>query len=397
MTDRTPETCCAPAGTNAPTNLEDAVIDRYASGAAQREAALCCPTTYDPKHLAILPAEIIERDYGCGDPSAHVHEGETVVDLGSGGGKVCYILSQKVGPSGRVIGVDFNDTMLALARKYEDELAAKIGHANVAFRKGKIQDLALDLDRAQAWLDANPIRSVGDVSAYETECERLRATEPMIPTGSVDVVVSNCVLNLVRPGDKARLFDEIFRVLKRGGRAVISDIVSDEESTARAKADPELWSGCISGAFVESAFLEAFENAGFYGIEILERQAEPWRVVDGVEYRSITVRAFKGKEGECREHGQALIYRGPWKCVCDDDGHTYYRGKRMAVCKKTFDLLTSRAGPYADDIVGIEPREPIAEEDAALFDCSRDRLRDPRETKGRQYDETTDAPAGGCC
>ncbi len=100
-------------------SIDKEVRERYAEGAEACESSLCCPIDYDAKHLEILPKEILERDYGCGDPSIWVGEGETVLDLGSGGGKICYILSQKVGPSGRVIGVDFNDPMLNLAKKYQ--------------------------------------------------------------------------------------------------------------------------------------------------------------------------------------------------------------------------------------------------------------------------------------
>ena len=97
------------------------------------------------------------------------------------------------------------------------------------------------------------------------------------------------MLNLVRPEDKQKLFAGIFRVLRRGGRAVISDIVSDEDVPERLKQDPDLWSGCISGSFREDLFLEAFEQAGFYGISLLERQQEPWRTIEGIEFRSVTV------------------------------------------------------------------------------------------------------------
>ena len=96
---------------------ELAVSDRYSGAAHEREEALCCPVEYDPRYLEAIPDEVLERDYGCGDPSAWLREGETVLDLGSGGGKICFIASQVVGPRGRVIGVDMNDDMLALARR----------------------------------------------------------------------------------------------------------------------------------------------------------------------------------------------------------------------------------------------------------------------------------------
>ncbi|MEB3830757.1 methyltransferase domain-containing protein [Phormidium sp. CCY1219] len=383
--------------TATPYNPENAVLERYQGGARQVEAALCCPTEYEANYLKILPREILEKDYGCGDPSRYVNPGETVVDLGSGAGKICYILAQKVGAEGQVIGVDFNDEMLALARKYQGEIAEKIGYQNTRFVKGKIQDLALDLEKAQAWLTEHPIAEIEQVSHFEAHCDRLRREAPLIPDNSVDVVVSNCVLNLVRPQDKQQLFAEIYRVLKRGGRAVISDIVCDEDPTPEIINDPELWSGCIAGAFREDAFLNMFEEAGFYGIEILTRQSEPWQVVAGIEFRSVTLQAFKGKEGPEWERNQAVIYKGPWKEVLDDDGHIYRRGDRMAVGHKTFQILCDRNGPYHPHVIPVEPYETIPLENAKEFDSQRSTTRHPRETKGLEYRETFTPENSDCC
>lgn len=377
---------------------EDAVRDRYARAAATVEPALCCPVAdYDQSYLGMLPKEIRDVDYGCGDPSKYVAPGETVLDLGSGSGKICYILAQKVGAEGRVIGVDFNDEMLQLARKYREEVADTLGYANVSFRKGRIQDLALDHDRLDEWLRVNPVRSACDLARLEAECERLRRDEPMIPGDSIDVIVSNCVLNLVDTEQKAELFAELQRVLRPGGRAVISDIVCDEDPTQEMEDDPELWSGCISGAFREDRFLHMFEEAGLYGVEILVRGDEPWRTVNGIEFRSMTVRAFKGKEGPCLERNQAVVYRGPWKKVHDDDGHVLHRGERMAVCDKTFRVLTESEGPYAKDIIGVVPRDDVPIEHAADFDCKRSVRRHPRETKGVHYDATHTPNGEACC
>ena len=377
-------------------DIETAVRDRYAEGAKAAQPALCCPTDgYDGRYLTILPDEIVEKDYGCGDPTRFVNEGEVVVDLGSGAGKNCYIIAQKVGELGRVIGVDMNDAMLDLSRSYVDEIASKIGYHNTKFVRAKIQDLALDLDMLNEWIVRNPITTVQQMMELEAECDRLRRESPLIATGTVDVVVSNCVLNLVKPEDKQQLFAEIFRVLKRGGRAVISDIVCDELPTQAIMDDPDLWSGCISGAFLETEFLEMFENAGFHGIEILVRQEESWQVIDGVEFRSLTVRAYKGKQGECLEHHQAVIYKGPWKSVQDDDGHTLVRGARMAVCAKTFGLYTDLNGPYANAVIGIEPYAIVPNGEANAFSCNSDSFRDVRQTKGLDYRVTIEPQA--CC
>lgn len=375
-------------------NVESAVRERYSAAAKEREPALCCPVQYERQYLEVLPQELIDRDYGCGDPSKYVQEGETVLDLGSGGGKICYIASQIVGPAGRVLGVDMNDDMLALARKYQAEVSERIGWNNVEFFKGKIQDLALDVGRFEEHLAAHPVSDAEGWTRALQYGEQLRSSEPMIASDSVDVVLSNCVLNLVDPTDRQQLFAELHRVLKRGGRAVISDIVCDEVVPDEMKQDSELWSGCLSGAFVEHEFLAEFERAGFYGVEIAEWQDEPWATIEGIEFRSMTVRAFKGKDGPCMDHHQAVIYRGPWKSVTDDDGHVLRRGVHTAVCEKTFNLYTT--APYSDAIIPVPPHTSIGAEDATQFDCRRNAVRHPRETKGSAFAKTQ-LPVESCC
>lgn len=276
-----------------PLDVDATVRRRYAAASQATEPALCCPVTYDARYLKILPQELLQRDYGCGDPSRSVRVGETVLDLGSGGGKICFIAAQVVGPAGRVIGVDYTDEMLALARSFQPQIAAALGYDNVSFHKGRIQDLALDLERFDAYLAEQAVRSVDDWLRAEAYAERLRQTEPMIADESIDVVVSNCVLNLVRPDDRRKLFAEMFRVLAVGGRAAISDITSDRPVPIGLQRDPQLWSGCLSGAFQEREFCRAFEAAGFSDVEIVARQAEPWAVLQGIEFRSVTVSAFK--------------------------------------------------------------------------------------------------------
>ncbi|QDT38696.1 methyltransferase domain-containing protein [Stratiformator vulcanicus] len=373
---------------------DDSVRQRYSAAATQREEALCCPVEYDRSLLEIIPDEIIERDYGCGDPSPFLKPGDTVVDLGSGGGKLCYIAAQVVGESGRVIGVDCNCEMLGLARQYRGEMADKLGFSNVDFRNGRIQDLAIDLEELAESLSDVDVSTVDGILEARRIEDRIRREEPMIADDSVDCVVSNCVLNLVRPADRRQLFAEIFRVLKRGGKAAISDIVSDEDVPEQMRNDPELWSGCISGAWREDQFLKEFEAAGFHGIAIEKREEKPWRTVNGIEFRSVTVVAYKGKQGPCLDRNQAMIYRGPFQHVTDDDGHTYYRGERMAVCDKTFRLL--QQGPYEGQFLPVEPRHNIPLEQAAEYDCRKNARRHPEETKGKDYDATTEAETEGC-
>ena len=378
---------------------ESATRERYAAAASAPEAALCCPVSYDPQFLKAIPAEVIEKDYGCGDPSKYLKPGETVLDLGSGTGKICFIASQVVGPEGKVIGVDMLDDMLEVARRNAPVVAENIGHSNVEFRKGRIQDLALDLELLNEELKKNPIADAASYLAADELANELRVKQPLIPTDSIDVVVSNCVLNLVENRMKRQLFEEIFRVLRKGGRAVISDIVSDEEIPVHLQDDPYLWSGCLSGAYTEQGFLQAFADAGFYGIEILKRDDAPWQTVEGIEFRSVTIQAWKGKQGPCFERNQAVVYKGPFLKVLDDDGHAMERGKRYAVCDKTYNLY--KMAPYAEHFSFIDPITDIPLEEAEPFDCTRTALRHPKETKGQDYNATTEAAncrdGGDCC
>jgi arsenite methyltransferase len=382
-----------------PINAESEVRKRYAAGAQAMEPRLCCPVDYNADYLKIIPKEVIERDYGCGDPSKYLHEGETVLDLGSGTGKICFIAAQIVGAAGKVIGVDMTDEMLDVARRNAPIVAERLGYANVDFRKGRIQDLALSIDLLDAELKRRPIGDAATFLAADELAQDLRVKHPLVANDAIDVVVSNCVLNLVEAKAKRQLFDEIFRVLKTGGRAVISDIVSDEEVPEELQNDPELWSGCISGALTEEGFLAAFTDAGFYGVQILKRDEKPWQTVEGIEFRSVTIEAFKGKQGPCVERNQAVIYKGPFKEVLDDDNHRMERGGRYAVCDKTYNLY--RKAPYRECFEFIEPLNEVPLSDAKPFDCSRTAKRHPKETKGQDYSATTEASSccdgGDCC
>ena len=381
-------------------SYETAVLERYGKAARNGEAGLCVPVSYDQALLEIIPAEILEKDFGCGDPSRHVGEGETVLDLGSGSGKTCYIISQLVGAKGKVIGIDFNPAMLELARKYQKSIGNELGYRNVQFRRGRIQDLRTDLELVDEYLRTHPVRSVSDLATLQAFEEKIRYERPLVADDSIDVIVSNCVLNLVRPEDKRALFTEMYRVLKRGGRVAISDIVSDEPVPEHMIKNPDLWSGCVSGAFLEEDLLNAFEEAKFYGMHLEDFQSQPYQTVEGIEFRSITITAYKGKEGPCIERNQAVIYRGPWKQVVDDDNHVLPRGVRMAVCEKTFQIYSKP--PYEGQFILIPPREEVPLEKAGVFDCSRDHRRHPRETKGLDYNVTETnngvcGPGSSCC
>ena len=379
----------------APQTHEAAVRARYSDGAAACEQSLCCAISYDPRHLEVLPKEILERDYGCGDPTPHVRSGDVVLDLGAGAGKVCWIAAQIAGPEGRVIGVDMNTEMLALARQHHADIAAKVGYDTVGFHRGMIQDLRLDLDLLEQELAQRPVGDADSWLALRDVEEELRNSKPLIPDESVDVVLSNCVLNLVRPQEKAQLFEEIYRVVKTGGRVAIADIVADEDIPLEMQQDPKLWSGCISGAYREDLFLRAFEEVGFHGVQIVSRDEQPWQTVQGIEFRSVTVQAFKGKVGPCLERNQAVVYLGPFSEAHDDDGHVYPRGERIAVCDKTYRLL--QQPPYEGMFAAVPPRVEVPLDEATEFGCTAAGRRDPRVTKGEDYDSTTASGSNGCC
>ncbi|ASF46854.1 methyltransferase domain-containing protein [Methylovulum psychrotolerans] len=371
--------------------IETSVLERYSAGAQSVQADLCCPVDYDRSLLALLPQEIIDKDYGCGDPSRYVKAGDVVLDLGSGSGKICYIAAQLVGDTGRVIGVDMNDDMLALARQYQAEMAEKLGSDRVTFLKGQIQDLASDWAALNTYLSQHPVSSAEDLLSLRAWQSQQRQTAPLIKDNSVDLVVSNCVLNLVHDSDKAQLIREIFRVVKPGGRVAISDIISDERVPAHLQQDPHLWSGCISGALQEHDFLEAFIKAGFIAVSYDKWESQPWQVVEGIEFRAATITAIKPAGNVCTDKGHAVLYRGPYSEVYDDEGHVYYRGQRMAVCERNYQLLTS--GAYGSDFIGISPAQ---EQPGKPWDCATGTLRPVSATKNGVHEDKC-APGGGCC
>jgi arsenite methyltransferase len=372
-------------------NKENAVLERYSEGANERQESLCCPVDYQTDLLKILPEEIIEKDYGCGDPSRYVREGDVVLDLGSGSGKICYMAAQLVGDTGKIIGVDMNNDMLSLARKYQSEMATKIGNDRVNFLKGKIQDLSLDVDAMETWLKSNPVTNADELAALEDWKLKHTQQSPLIADNSVDLVISNCVLNLVSDQEKQQLVNEIFRVTKPGGRIAISDIISDEIIPDHLKNDKQLWSGCISGAFQELEMLQMFQEAGFIAVSYDKWSEAPWQVVEGIEFRSATLTAIKREQTECLDKGHAVIYSGPYSFVVDDEGHEFPRGERMAVCERTFNVLSNE--PYKDDFIGIAPS---TERESVAWCAPAGTRRPASETKQANYTNSDKSP-GSCC
>jgi len=218
-------------------------------GAASAKAACCDPITtdlYDSQDAADVPAQALQASLGCGNPTAlaQLEAGETVLDLGSGGGIDVLLSARRVGPTGKAYGLDMTDEMLALARDNQ----RKAGVENVEFLKGEIEQIPL-------------------------------------PAASVDVVISNCVINL--SADKDRVLAEAFRVLKPGGRFAVSDVVVRGEVQPAIRKSVELWIGCVAGALEEQEYRDKLAKAGFEGIDV-----EPTRV-----YRVEDARDFLAGSG----------------------------------------------------------------------------------------------------
>jgi SAM-dependent methyltransferase len=214
-------------------SIRENVRERYA--AAAKRGGGCCgsdvfgSTLYDDATADGVPEAAVNASLGCGVPTAvaDLHDGETVLDLGSGAGADVFISARRVGPTGKAIGLDMTDEMLELARAN----AAEAGVDNAEFLKGYLEDIPL-------------------------------------PDESVDVVISNCVINL--SGDKPTVLRETARVLRRGGRLAVSDVIRDPDMDEATRADMEAWTGCVAGALTREEFEEALGAAGLTDIEITE-------------------------------------------------------------------------------------------------------------------------------
>jgi SAM-dependent methyltransferase len=274
-------------------SIESAVRHRLRELAQRPGPTPWGPIPYEARYLEVLPDEIRNRDYGCGDPTRFLRAGEAVLDLGSGSGKGAYVAAQIVGPEGVVIGVDCHREMLALARSHLEAFAGRVGFANVDFRCGLIQDLRLDLDALGGLLAACPIRDQWGYLELLEIVERLRREDPLIADATIDAVICNGALSLVRPDDQPRLFAEMARVLRPGGRAIVCDLAVDSNLPSHYRDHPELWASGLGGALSVEALHRAFKTAGFRDFQLAERSAVPATTVGGIVYRPVTVLASK--------------------------------------------------------------------------------------------------------
>ncbi len=341
----------------------DSVKDYYGkvlASSADLKTSACCTDVAPPPHIAAalgrVHDEVMERFYGCGSPIPPALEGATVLDLGCGSGRDVYVLSQLVGPAGRVIGVDMTEEQLAVAHRHQDWHADRFGYANADFRHGYIEDL----------------EAAG------------------IPDASVDVVVSNCVVNL--SPDKPRVLSEIFRVLKPGGELYFSDIFADRRLPADLLDDPVLVGECLAGALYTEDFRRILERAGCLDARTVASSpvtiSDPDidRKIGFAAFTSRTVRAFKlPLEDRCEDYGQVAVYRGT---IAEhphafdlDDHHRFHTGKPMLVCGNTADMLSTTRYAAHFTITGDKSRH------FGLFPCA---------PAGRPATPGADAPSD-CC
>lgn len=280
----------------------------------------CCTGEDVPAHvkavLVELDDEILSRYYGCGSPIPEAVEGAVVLDLGCGSGRDAFVLSRLVGESGRVIGIDMTEAQLAVAQRHRETQTHRFGYAkpNVEFRHGFIEDLA----------------------------------EVGIADASVDLIVSNCVINL--SPDKPRVLREAFRALKPGGELYFSDVFADRRIPADLRSDPVLLGECLSGAMYWEDFRRTMAEVGCLDVRVVH--SSPIALHDPtvkarigmVGFSSVTVRAFKlPLEDRCEDYGQVARYLGtmpeaPHAFVLDDH-HRFEAGRPMTVCGNTADML----------------------------------------------------------
>ncbi len=260
----------------------------YSERAQSPDEVILNPVTYDRAEIGHIPLEALARMYGCGSPvfDAKPAAGETLVDLGSGTGVECFVGAKAVGREGLSVGVDMTDAMLAIARKAQPHVSSELGYENTDFRKGFLESLPLEDDFA-------------------------------------DVVISNCVVNLSH--NKRKVFSEIFRVLKPGGRLVISDVVAESDPPLSVRADHQLIGECLGGALVQEYLFTMLREIGFVNAAMVKRF--PYRVAQGHPFYSLTFRAYKPTPAS----PEPVVYAGPFQAVITDDGQVLRKGKRTDI------------------------------------------------------------------
>lgn len=309
------------------------------------KTSACCTLDSVPVHLRSLLAdlhpEVVARYYGCGTPLSPALHGATVLDMGCGTGRDCYLLSRLVGESGRVIGIDMTEEQLAVAKEHCDWHAERYGYAqsNVEFKQGYMEDLA----------------GAG------------------IADNSIDLVVSNCVINL--SPDKEKVLAEIFRVLKPGGEIYFSDIYADRRIPEALKMEPVLLGECLGGALYWEDFRRIMQDLGCPDVRVVKESPvaledpEVETKIGMVKFRSVTIRAFKiPLEDRCEDFGQLATYKGTiaehLHAFDLDDHHHFETGKPLRICGNSYDMLAASRYAKHFDFIGDKSVH------FGLFDCA---------------------------
>ncbi len=320
-----------------PQNLQAFVSEYYGkllASSADLKTNACCATGAPPawiaSRLANVHPDVANRFYGCGFPIPHGLRGAKVVDLGCGTGRDVYVLAQLVGEGGHVHGVDMTEEQLALAREtapwHADRF--KFARPNTTFHRGYVEDL----------------RAVG------------------LADGSIDVVVSNCVVNLSPRKDL--VLAEVFRVLKPGGELYISDVFADRRLAPEVATDPILYAECLGGALYQADFVSLAKKAGFADPRVVSsapisiQNDEIARKVGAARFTSVTYRLFKleGLDDQCEDYGQVAVYRGGIEGAESlfwlDDHHAFERGRPERICANTAAMLQETRFAPSFDVVG---------------------------------------------
>lgn len=248
------------------------------------------------------------------------------------------------------------------------------------------------------YLSTNTLSDVDAYQQFEQALSEQRSKEPVIQDNTVDTVFLDDTLNLSSKDKGQEILSETFRVLRRGGKLVLTIVLTDE-TLNQNKMHLTTKNHYIFFIPQETEILKMLEATGFYGMSIVWRETLPYKVVAGSELRRFVIEAYKGKQGVCLDQGHAVIYKGPWSEVVDDDGHRFPRGERMAVCAKTYEIMTK--APYSEHFIGVLPYLEIPLDQAPLFDCNTPLVREPAVTKGiKSVFDTVGGnydPSIGCC
>ncbi|WP_321862771.1 arsinothricin biosynthesis methyltransferase ArsM [Pseudomonas paraveronii] len=284
----------------------------------------CCSDAYGAQYLKNIPKRIIEANFGCGNPTKYVREGDVVLDLGSGAGLNCYVAAQIAGSKGAVFGIDINPSMLLIAREEANAFQKATDSAPLRFYKASASNLKVDQELAEERLRSEPCADWASWKNFEQFISDSSESKPLIDSQSVDLVISNCVINLVGETEKQNVFAEIFRVLKPGGRFAISDNVSDIAIPDELKRDTKLWSACYSGVLQEQDFYKQLQEVGLTGIKIEARNDASTKRIGSVRFYSVTVTGTKPEVQSGKT--VTVIYRGPGLELTGDSGRVYKRG-----------------------------------------------------------------------